>query len=172
MKGSLSSTYFLVMWVTSYLVSTFCLFWRVVILGKFESPSKLLVLQSFCWHHFLIYFFFFRQYHFFHLCWLFAFVKFLYLHRVFRIGIINRHYSHRQPFLLKLHLCSALFSLQHYFLSFLSVFLSSFLTSQLPIFVKYHMIYQLRTWVQQSYIFAVGELKKQMTNRFWKKYCD
>ena len=119
-----------------------------------------------------LFFFFFRQYHFFHLCWLFAFVKFLYLHRVFRIGIINRHYSHRQPFVLKLHLCSALFSLQHYFLSFLSVFLSSFLTSQLPIFVKYHMIYQLRTWVQQSYIFAVGELKKQMTNRFWKKYCD
>lgn len=49
--------------------------------------------------------------------------------RVFHIGIINRQYSHHQLFLLKLHLCSSLFSVQCYFLSFLSVFLSSFLTS-------------------------------------------
>lgn len=122
MKSSLTSTYFLVMWVTSYLVSTFCLFWRVVIL--FVSLSHL---PNFWFYRVFAgitssSIFFFSQYHFFHLCWLFAFIKFLYL-------FINRHYSHCQPFLLKLHLRSALFSLQHYFLSFLSVFLSSFLTS-------------------------------------------
>ena len=130
MKSSLTSTYFLVMWVTSYLVSTFCLFCLFCLL-LFVSLSHL---PNFWFYRVFAgitssSIFFFSQYHFFHLCWLFAFIKFLYLHRVFRIGIINRHYSHCQPFLLKLHLRSALFSLQHYFLSFLSVFLSSFLTS-------------------------------------------
>ena len=99
-------------------------------LCKLESSSELLVLQSFCWHHFLIFFFFLVNTTFLiYVYYLPSLSFYTCTVRVFCIGIINRHYNHHKLFLLKLHLCSALFSFQHYFLSFLSIFLSSFLTS-------------------------------------------
>ena len=161
MKSSLTSTYFLVMWVTIYLVSTFCLFWRVVILFVSLSPLPnfgftKFSLASLPHIYIYIYIYLVNITFLIYVGYLPSLSFYTCIVRGFHIGIINRHYSHRQLFLLKLHLCSSLFSVQRYFLSFFVCIFIIFLDFfQLCIFVKYHMIYQLRTWMQQSYIFAL-----------------
>lgn len=142
-------------------------------LCKFESSSELLVLRSFCWHHFLIYFFLVNTTFLIYVDYLPSLSFYTCRVRVFCIVIINRHYNHHQLFLLKLHLCSALFYSNIIFSLFCPYFYH--LSWLLSVTHFYKMSCDLSVEDMDATklhaLLSVGELNEQMNNRFWKKYC-